>query len=200
MSTLVVPDPSLVALVGPAGSGKSTLAARHFAPDEILSSDELREAIAGDARDQRATRAAFGALHRQLARRLAAGQLTVVDATSVERHARTALLGRARDAGVPAVAIVLDLPPSIVLARNAARAERPVDPGVVRHHLATLRSAVDLGLLAHEEWTLLLRIRDAAELDELRIERRRQPGLSRRRPPTPGPTRPRSGRSRRRPG
>ncbi len=168
---VLLPDPSLVALVGAAGSGKSTFAARWFAPDEVLSSDRYREIVADDPRDQGATRAAFGALHRELARRLAAGRLTVVDATSVERHARTALIRRAGAAGVPAIAIVLDLPPPLVLARNAARHERPVDPAVVVHHLAVLRASVDRGALEREGWSLVVRVSQAAELDGLRLER-----------------------------
>lgn len=172
MTLLRIPDPSLIALVGPAGAGKSTLVARLFSRDEILSSDELRAVIAGNPRDQRATAAAFAALHRALARRLAARRLTVVDATSIERHARQALVHRARTAGLPAVAIVLDLPPSVVLARNAARAARQVDPLVVRRHLAALRSALDGGALAGEGWDLVAWIREAAEVEALRVERR----------------------------
>ena len=138
-----LPDPSLVVLIGAAGSGKSTFAARNFAPDEVLSSDRFRAMVSGDEADQGATHAAFGRLHRELARRLAAGKLTVVDATSVERSSRRALLVRAAAAGVPATAIVLDLPAEIVLARNMARRPRVVDENVVRHHLARLGASLD---------------------------------------------------------
>ncbi len=108
---IVLPDPCLVVLVGAAGAGKSTFAARHFAPDEVLSSDRYRAILSGDASNQAATRQAFGRLHRELSNRLAKGLLTVVDATNVQAWARRALVDRATAAGVPSVAIVLDLSP-----------------------------------------------------------------------------------------
>lgn len=123
-------------LIGAAGSGKSTLAARLFTPDEVISSDDLRAAISGDAADQRATRPAFRILHREVAKRLAAGRLVVVDATSVQPVARRALLRLAAPATAPVSAIVLALPPDVVQARNAARRERPVPQDVVERHLA----------------------------------------------------------------
>ncbi|HEY4751673.1 MAG TPA: AAA family ATPase, partial [Candidatus Limnocylindrales bacterium] len=107
--TLRLPDPCLVVLVGAAGAGKTTLAGRLFAADEVLSSDAYRELIAGDPTDQRATAPAFAALHRAVRRRLAQGLLTVVDATSVSPRDRRPLVRAAGAAGVPAVAVVLDL-------------------------------------------------------------------------------------------
>src|SRR5215218_7341131 len=135
---LTLPVPALVALVGAAGSGKSTLARRLFAPDEILSSDDIRAAISGDPTDQRATRPAFAILHREAARRLGDGRLVVVDATNVERAARRSLLGVSRRAAVPAIAIVLVPDPRDVHARNAGRQGRVVPRDVVDVHLARL--------------------------------------------------------------
>ena len=94
-------------------------------------------------RPTRARRGRLRAAPPRARRRLARGQLTVVDATNVSASSRRALLARAAAAGVPATAIVLDLPAEIVLARNAARRPRVVDEAVVRHHLARLRASLD---------------------------------------------------------
>lgn len=173
---LQIPDPCLVVLVGAAGSGKSTFAARHFGPDEVLSSDAYRELIAGDASDQRATGAAFAALHRELRRRLAGGRLTVVDATSVQRTARATLLREAAAAGLPAIAVVLDLPRDVVLARNAGRpGARSVPDTAVRRHLADLRRDLDDrrpgGGLGHEGFAAVVRLRDPGEVAAVCVER-----------------------------
>lgn len=138
------------------------------------SSDAYRALIAGDESDQRATRAAFGQLHRALEQRLADRLLTVVDATNVERSARQALLVRAGAAGVPAIAIVLDLPQATIFARNAGRSSRIVDERVVRRHLERLRHSLD-GPAAHlrdEGFRQIVILRDPLELDEVRIVRR----------------------------
>jgi len=171
MPLVVLPDPCLVVLVGPAGAGKSSFAARHFAADEILASDALRELVAGDEADQRASRPAFAILHRRLAQRLADGRLTVVDATNVEPDARHALLRRSRLTRRPAVAIVVDLPDHVVLARNAGRSGRTVDPAVVRHHLARLRRTIESGLLEREAFDAVYRFREPAQLDAVVIRR-----------------------------
>ena len=165
-----LPVPSLVVLMGAAGSGKSTFAARWFAPGDVLSSDAFRARIAGDPADQRATRPAFAALHRELRRRLAAGRLAVVDATSVSRQARSTLLREARAAGVPAVAIVLDLPPDVVLARNRERAGRSVVPeAAVRSHLVALARSMAGAGLEGEGFMATWRLRTAADVAAVRI-------------------------------
>ena len=170
-TVIELPEPSLVVLVGAAGAGKSTFAARHFAPDEVLSSDAFRAAIAGDPGDQAATRPAFSALHRSLVRRLAQGRLTVVDATSVKRASRLDLLRRARAAG------------------DAGRRDRPrpagfdgarAEPGssrargpreAVDAQLADLAAALRPGGLDAEGFAAIYRLTDAAAVDAVEIRR-----------------------------
>jgi protein phosphatase len=170
-SVIDLPDPCLVVLIGAAGAGKSTFAARHFAPEEVLSSDAFREAIAGDPGDQAATRPAFSALHRSLVRRLAQGRLTVVDATSVKRASRIDLLRRARAAGIPAVAIVLDLPAGTVHERNLARGARTVPADAVDAQLAALAASMVAGGLDAEGFVTVARLRDPAAVDAVVVRR-----------------------------
>ena len=149
MVAIVVPDPSLVVLIGAAGAGKSTLAARLFAADEIVSSDALRALISGDEADQRVSGVAFRILHRTVGRRLALGQLTVVDATNTDATVRRPLIARARAAGLPVTAIVLDIERSTVARQNAGRS-RVVDDEVIDRHLAAVRRTVDGDVLGSE--------------------------------------------------
>jgi predicted kinase len=169
-SAIALPDPCLVVLIGAAGAGKSTLAARLFPPDAVLSSDAFRAIVAGTEADQRATRTAFAILHRELDRRMARGLTTVVDATSVTPFARRGLVRRADAHAVPAVAIVLDLDPAIVLERNAARPGRVVPELAVRRQQAELLRSLRPGVLEAEGFATVHRVRSPAELDALVLE------------------------------
>jgi protein phosphatase len=162
-----LPEPCLVVLVGAAGSGKSTLAARLFDPDDILSSDAYRELVSGDAADQRSTKLAFSILHRELDRRLAAGRTTVVDATNVNAYARRSLTRRAIRHHVPAIAIVLDLDPTLVQARNATRSGRIVPSEAIRHQLESLARSIRRDELAADGFVAIHMVRTPADLDEL---------------------------------
>lgn len=169
MPELVLPDPCVVLLVGPAGAGKSTFAARHFRPEAIFSSDALREAIAGDAADQRASGPAFRALHRALDRRLASGRAAVVDATNLTTAGRADVRRIAARHAVPVVALVLDLPEAVVRARNAGRAGRVVPDEVVTRHLASLAAAMTRGAFQAEGYTKVVSLTDPATIDRLTI-------------------------------
>src|SRR5574339_792349 len=93
---LSIPDLSLVVLIGISGSGKSTFARKHFKPTEVISSDFCRGLVSDDENSQAATKDAFEVLHFIAAKRLAAGRLTVVDATNVQAEARKPLVELAR--------------------------------------------------------------------------------------------------------
>src|ERR671926_1057690 len=103
---ITLPELSLVVLIGASGSGKSTFARRHFKPTEVLSSDFCRALVRDDETDQSATEDAFAVLHYIAGKRLAAGRLTVVDATSVQPEARRVLVTLAREHDVLPVAVV----------------------------------------------------------------------------------------------
>src|SRR5262245_33902794 len=106
---LKIPELAVVALVGPSGCGKSTFARTHFRPTEVLSSDFCRGLVSDNENDQAATKDAFEVLHFIASKRLAAGKLTVVDATNVQPEARKPLVALAREYHVLPVAIVLNL-------------------------------------------------------------------------------------------
>lgn len=139
---LEIPELCLVALVGPSGSGKSTFAARHFKPTEVVSSDACRAMVSDDANDQTATTDAFALLNFIASTRLRAGRLTVVDATSVQPQARKSLVELAREHDCLPVAIVLNMPESVCLARNRDRDDRNFGDHVVRRQVQQLRRSI----------------------------------------------------------
>jgi protein phosphatase len=171
---IVVPDPSLVLLVGASGSGKTTFAARHFAPTEVLASDTFRAMVADDERDMSATADAFELLHAVAAKRLAAGRLTVVDATNVQPEARRPLIALARLHGRVPVAIVFDLPERLCLERNAARGGRRVPPRVIRGQQGVLRRS--LSRLAGEGFGRVVVLHTPEEVETVTIARERAEG------------------------
>jgi protein phosphatase len=171
VTVLDVPADALVLLVGVAGSGKSTLAARHFPSSVVLSSDAFREAVSGDAADQSATDEAFERLRADLELRLAAGGLTVVDATNVQGWARRQLLAAAARHGRPTVAIVLALPLEVSLARNAARGDRVVPTAAVRRQDRFLRQA--LPRLGEEGFAALVVLSHPDQVEALEIRTQR---------------------------
>ncbi|MEU3462808.1 polynucleotide kinase-phosphatase [Streptomyces sp. NPDC006733] len=171
--TLPVTDLSLVVLIGATGSGKSTFAARHFKPTEILSSDFCRGLVSDDENDQAASRDAFEVLHYIAGKRLAAGRLTVIDATSVQSESRKALVDLARQYDVLPIAVVLDVPEQVCAERNAARPDRAAMPRhVVQRHQRELRRS--LRGLEREGFRKVHILRGTEEIDgaEIVMERR----------------------------
>ncbi len=165
---LALPADALVLLIGPSGSGKTTFAARHFAPSQVLSSDALREVVADDPNDQRATDDAFALLHEILAMRLRRRRLTVVDATNLEAWARAQLLDVAWRLQRPAAGIVLDVGLATCLERNAARVPRPVPPATIRRQHRWLRDS--LASLPSEGFAEVHHLASVDEVDAVRVQ------------------------------
>jgi protein phosphatase len=137
-----IPDLSFVVLVGVSGSGKSTFARKHFKPTEILSSDYCRSLVSDDENSQAATRDAFEILHFIARKRLAAGRLTVVDATNVQPESRKPLVEIAREFHCLPVAIVLDVPERVAHDRNKTRPDRDFGPHVIRQQAQQLHRSL----------------------------------------------------------
>jgi protein phosphatase len=137
-----IPELSFVVLIGVSGSGKSTFARKHFKPTEILSSDYCRGLVSDDENSQAATKEAFEVLHFIARKRLAAGKLTVVDATNVQPESRKPLVEIAREFHCLPVAIVLDVPERVAHDRNKTRPDRDFGPHVIRQQSQQLHRSL----------------------------------------------------------
>ncbi|MEV0644781.1 polynucleotide kinase-phosphatase [Phytomonospora sp. NPDC050363] len=164
---ITIPEFALVALVGVSGSGKSTFAARHFGPGAVLSSDHFRLLVAGDENDQSASADAFDALGYVAGKRLAAGRLTVVDATNVQVHARASILKLAKEHHVLPVAIVLDVDEDVCWERTEARPDRDFGRPVIKRQRRDLKRS--LRFLAKEGFRRIFVLRTAEEIESARV-------------------------------
>jgi F420-dependent oxidoreductase-like protein len=137
-----LPATSLVVLVGPTRSGKSHWAAQHFRPEQVVSSDALRQMVGFDETDQRAGTDAFELLDLIVSRRLARKLLTVIDTTGLDPARRAVYLQAAERHRVPCHAVIFDTPAEVCKARNRMKA-RPVPGKVLTSQLAARDAAVD---------------------------------------------------------
>ena len=156
-------------LVGPAGSGKSAFARKHFRQTEILSSDFFRGLVSDDEDNQKASGAAFEVLYLTAEKRLAGRRLTAVDATNVRPDARRPLLAIARREGVPAVAVVFNLPLEVCLEWNRLRPGRIVDPSVISRQHEQLE--LSLPNLERQGFHLIYVFSTPEEIDRATVER-----------------------------
>jgi protein phosphatase len=166
---ITIPELALVVLIGPSGCGKSTFARKQFKPTEVLSSDFCRGLVSDDENDQAATKEAFEVLHFIAGKRLAAGKLTVIDATNVQAEARKPLVALAREYHCLPVAIVLNLPEQLCQERNRQRPERDFGSHVVRQQSQQLRRS--LRNLKREGFRHIFELSSPEALEAVVIER-----------------------------
>ena len=166
---ITIPELALVILIGPSGCGKSTFARKHFKPTEVLSSDSCRGLVSDDENNQAATNDAFDVLHFIARKRLAAGKLTVVDATNVQPEARKPLVQLAREFHCLPVAIVLNVPERECQHRNEGRSDRDFGPHVIRQQSQQLRRS--LRGLEREGFRHVFVLERSEEVDAATIER-----------------------------
>lgn len=166
---ITVPELSLVVLVGPSGAGKSTFAQTHFKSTEVLSSDVCRGLVSDDQNNQAATNDAFEVLHFIAAKRLAAGKLTVIDATNVQPEARKPLVALARQYHCLPIAIVFDLPETICHERNKERPDRHFGPHVIRQQAQQMRRSIRG--LAREGFRHIFTLSSLEDIEKVSIER-----------------------------
>lgn len=168
---LTIPEFSLVVLIGASGSGKSTFAAKHFLPTEVLSSDMMRGWVSDDENNQAVSNEAFEVLHTVAAKRLQLMKMVVIDATNVQAKSRQNLLKLAREYHALPVAIVLDVPEKVAVARNADRPNRNFGRYVITRHRQDLRRA--LKSLKHEGFRRIYHLKGVEQIDSATIERER---------------------------
>lgn len=89
-------QPTLHILVGPSGAGKSQYANDHFPAQWIISSDDVRQDMLGDWKDQTKNEQVFKAFHKLIKARLESGLDVVADATHLRRKDRLAVTELAR--------------------------------------------------------------------------------------------------------
>jgi alkanesulfonate monooxygenase SsuD/methylene tetrahydromethanopterin reductase-like flavin-dependent oxidoreductase (luciferase family)/predicted kinase len=168
--TTALPDPALVVLVGASGSGKSAWAAARYRPQEVVSSDQLRGVVGSGEHDLDASADAFALLDHIVAARLRRGLTTVVDTLGLDPERRRGQRELARQAGLPAVAVLFDTDPALCRSRNAAR-DRSVPAAVLDGQLRRMPAVA--GELGAEGWDLVVREGEAA------IEPTHSPGARR---------------------
>ncbi|MCC7360357.1 MAG: metallophosphoesterase [Anaerolineales bacterium] len=121
MPILPLPDPALLVLIGPHDAQRSAWAKAHFAADEIVALADCRRLVADEGEAAAAGREAVALLDDLVARRLAVGSLTVVDAPHLTPGDRQPLVALAKRYHLLPVALVFGAPDPAALAREGFR-------------------------------------------------------------------------------
>ena len=130
-------EPTLYVTIGPAGSGKSTFV-NTMRNVDVISTDELRKEMFGDAADQHYSGRVFKAAHEMTRRWLSMGMNVVFDATHTTEKGRKDLLAAIAGVSCQKVAVVFMTPLEECKRRNAQR-ERKVPEEVIERQYAQFK-------------------------------------------------------------
>ena len=153
MTDARLPDPVVVVLAGAAGSGKSTWAAERFRTAEVVSSDALRATVGSGPADLDATADAFALLDQIVAARAKRSLTTVIDTLGLNPERRAGYRRLARDAGLPAVLVIMNTAAALCRERNRRR-DRPVPAPILTDQLRRISKL--LQTVQDEGWDRLL--------------------------------------------
>ena len=134
MTDARLPEPVIVVLAGAAGSGKSTWGAERFRATEVVSSDALRAAVGSGPADLDATADAFALLDQIVAARAKRSLTTVIDTLGLDPERRAGYRRLAREAGLPAVLVIMNTAAALCRERNRRR-DRPVPAPILADQL-----------------------------------------------------------------
>lgn len=149
--------PAIIAMVGAPGSGKSTWAAKRFA-GHVVSTEAIRE---GDHPYDVVTRA-----FAEVEKRLAAGELVVLDACNLRAVARRRILNMAAKYQAQAHAVLVRASLEDCLAAQDTR-KHPVDRDVVERDVAI--AATVAGRLQRETWNSVAILERGDAISEARF-------------------------------
>ena len=147
--------PSLWVVSGIPGSGKSTWISAFIAtttsPIVIVSTDELRAELLGDATEQGANLKIFKIAHSRVRAALRAGKSVMFDATNLLKKHRSQVWRIGRACGARSIAVVLATPLSEALRRNQTRSRRVPEAVIARFFLQWQRPSLSE---ADERWVV----------------------------------------------
>jgi protein phosphatase len=166
---IVLPDFSLVVLIGSTGSGKSAFAAKHFLATEVISSDHGRALVSDSETDQGVAGDAFDLVREIAAKRLKHRKLAVIDATNVRAADRKGWIELARQWHALPVAIVFDPGIDVCIERNKARPDRAFGGQVVERMISEVRRG--LGGLQREGFRQVWKLGSAESIEAATVTR-----------------------------
>lgn len=167
---ITLPEYSLIVLIGASGSGKTTFARKHFGSNEILSVREFGEMVGQPDNQEQNDEDALEAMNFVVDKRMKNRVLTIIDAPHINQVDRKHLRQIAKKYHARLVAIALDLPEEVCLARNQQEPERSVPRSILRHQIENLNKNVHR--LQSEGFRYVYHLKSVEEIDAVEIVQR----------------------------